>query len=1021
MALHDTCIRRPVFATMLTLALVVLGIFAYRELGVDLFPKIDMPTIVVSTALPGAGPEEIEAQVTKPIEEAVNTVSGIDELRSTSFEGLSQVVIVFTLEKSGDAASQEIRDKVSRILADLPEGTQQPVIEKFDPDAQPIMTISVFGDMPIREVTELARKRIKEVLDTVNGVGQVKLVGGREREIHVVLDADRMTSYGVTVQDITKTLRLENIEIPGGRVDQGDRELVLRILGRMMTTQEFSELVVAEKNEGLIRIRDIAKVEDTEEEARTFASFDGKTAVSLVVRKQSGENTVEIAKRINEKLSEIKKTLPPGLNAEVIRDQSQFIEESIHEVDTHLILGGLLAALTVLLFLRSWRPTIIAGVAIPVSLVATFTILRLMNFTLNNLTLMGLTVAVGLVIDDALVILENIFRHIEEKGSEPIKASHEATSEIGLAVTTTTLSLSVIFLSIAYMKGIMGRFLTSYGLTVAAAVMISLFVSFTLTPMLCSRFLKKPKEGKGSHDSKFDAFIQNGYLRVLKWAMAHRKIVIAISVLVAFSVLPIFAFKLVGVEFLPQDDQSEFEVTITAPEGFTVTRSYRLLQELESKMKSLPEISHILSSIGEGEGAAPNALRIYLKLTSLKERKISQFEIMKMARKIMENYPELRTSVQEVKPMSGGGFKSQLFNLTIRGPELERLKEYVEKILEIMHKHSELVDIDSTLNFGKPELRVKIDRDRAADLGVSARDIADALRLLVGGDLKITSFREGDEVYDVKVRARQEERDRLAAIGNLRIPGRNGTMIPLVSIARIDETTGPTQIDRYNRQKQVTLLANLQPGATLGDVVSKVRTDVETLKLPSDYQFEFVGMAKIMREMVENFLLAFLLAFIFMYIILAAQFESFVHPITILLTLPLSIPFALITLAFFGMSVNIFSLLGLFMLFGVVKKNAILQVDYTNTLRAQGMNRYDAIIEANRARFRPILMTTVTLVMGMIPLALGRGAGAGSRATMGVAIIGGQSLCLFLTLLLAPVLYSYFDDLEVWFKKKTRA
>lgn len=1016
MALHDVCIRRPVFATMITSVLVVLGIFSYFDLGVDLMPKADIPTCVITTTLPGAGPEEIEAQVTKQIEDAVSTVSGIDELRSNSFEGLSQVVVSFVLEKNGDLAAQEVRDRVARILSQLPEGTQQPIIEKFDPDATPVLELSVFGDMNVRDLTELARRRVKEALDGVFGVGQIQIVGGRDREIHVVLDAPRMAAYNVSIQDITRTLARENVELPGGRVDRGDHELILRTLGRIMAPREFENLVITERDGASIRIRDVATVQDAEEEPRTFSSFDGRVAVSLVIRKQSGENTVAVVKRVREKLNEIRAGLPPGVKVEEVRDLSVFIEQSLHEVTIHLLLGGLLAALTVLFFMRSWRSTLIAGIAIPVSLIATFTLMRLMGFTLNNLTLMGLTLSVGIVIDDALVVLENIFRHIEEKGSPPVRAAHEATSEISLAVMATTLSLVVIFLSIGFMRGIVGRFLSSFGLTVAFAIMVSLFISFTLTPMLCSLFLKKPKAGHGSHDGRITNAIERGYLRLLHWAMAHRKTVVFFSVMVAVMTVPLL--MIVSKEFVPSDDQNEFEIAILAPEGYTLERSHRLIQELEARVRTLPEVRHILCKIGAGEGSSTNSLSLYVKLSDLKERSIGQVEVMSLARRILKDYPELRSSVQEVKSMGGGGMKSQPFNLSIRGPDLVKLGDIVRRVLAAMHKRAELVDIDSSLSFGKPELRVKIDRDRAADLGVSVRDIADAMRLFVGGDLKITGYREGDEVYDVKVRARAEDRGRLAAISDLRIPSRNGMLVPLSALATLEEATGPTQIDRYNRQRQVTLYANIAPGKVLGDAVTGVEQDVKAMNLPSEYIYKFVGFAKIMADTFGSFKIAFFLSFIFMYMILASQFESFLHPITILLSLPLAIPFALVTLVMAHMSLNLYSILGLFMLFGVVKKNAILQIDYTNTLRERGMARYDAIIEANRARLRPILMTTITLVMGMVPLAMGRGAGAGARSTMGVAIIGGQALSLLITLILTPVAYSYFDDLTAWLKRR---
>ena len=1019
MALYDTCIRRPVFATMLTVALVVLGLFSFLDLGLDLFPKIDLPTITINTSFPGAAPEEVEAQITKPIEEAVNTISNIDELRSTSFEGFSQVIVVFKLDKNADIASQEVRDRIARVQGLMPEGVQPPVVQKFDPDAAPVVSIAVAGDLPLRTITELARKRVKEPLESVNGVGAVEITGGREREIRLVLDADRLAAFNVPVQDVVSALRRENVEIPGGKVEQRDRQLVLRTVGRIVKPEEFGGIVVARRGEGAtqseIRVSDIGRVEDSEEEARSAARYDGRTSVMVVVRKQSGQNTVEVVKRIQERLEELRPSLPPGLNAEIVRNQADFIINSIHEVYIHLILGGLLASLTTYFFMRDWRSTLIAGVAIPVSIIATFTLMRALGFTLNNMTLLGLTIAVGIVIDDALVVLENIFRHIDEEHQKPFDAALKGTREISLAVTATTFSLVVIFLPIGFMGGIVGRFLSSFGLTVACAIMVSLLVSFTLTPMLCARMLRRSPKGS-AHDSHLNMAISNAYMKMLRWSMAHRVWVVVIALLVVVSTIP--AGMAVGKDFFPPDDQGEFEIVVSGPEGWSLERSLKLVDELEAQVRAFPEVAHILSSVGEGDASSPSDMKLYVRMTPLEKRKITQFEVMAMARQLLKAHPELRGAVQYVGAISGGGFRQQIINLNLHGPDLSRLAEFTSKLIDAMKRIPGLVDIDSTLKLGKPELRVRIDRMRAADLGVSVRDIADALRFLVGGDLKVTEYREGDEVYDVKIRAEEKNRTLASDIANIRVPSRSGVVVPLSSFATIEEATGPTQIDRQNRQRQVTLLANTAPGVTLGDAVSKIQETARGMELPPGYSYEFTGRAKTMAESFRNFALAFALSFIFMYMILAAQFESFIHPITIMLALPLCIPFALISLIAGGMSLNIYSILGLFMLFGVVKKNGILQIDYTNTLRARGMERHEAILEANRARIRPILMTTITLVLGMVPLALGRGSGSASRATMAIAIIGGQTLSLLISLLVTPVAYSYFDDFTQWMKRK---
>ncbi|MBI4550669.1 MAG: efflux RND transporter permease subunit, partial [Candidatus Latescibacteria bacterium] len=664
MFLADVSIKRPVFATMMILALVVIGVFAFQSLGLDLFPKVDFPTVTITTTLRGTSPEEMETQVTKPIEEAVNTISGIDELRSQTFEGVSQVIVSFVLEKPVDTAAQEVRDRVSRVLARLPQGTDPPVIEKIDPDAAPVMSISVSGPLPLRDLTYLARKRIKEPLESVNGVGAINVVGGREREIHVWLDPDKLTAYGLSVSRVRDALRNQNVEVPGGRVDQGNRELILRTVGRVEAVEGFRSLVVATIKGVPVRITDIATVEDSEQEARSLSRLDGKNSVSLIVQKQSGTNTVDVVKLVRQRLDAVTRQLPDGTKAEIIRDQSRFIEASVHTVEEHLIFGAILASLVVFLFIRDWRSTLIVSLAIPTSIISTFAVMKYLGFTLNNMTLLGLTVSVGIVIDDAIVVLENIFRHIEEKGESPMRAASTATQEIGLAVMATTLSLVIIFLPVAFMTGIVGRFLNSYGLTVAFAVMVSLFVSFTLTPMLSSRFLKIAGHGDvrtngahGSKESRFYRVLDRGYTRLLTAALRRRWAVIVASVACIVAIPVVMRF--VGFDFFPPDDQDEFQITIKAPEGFSLAQTNHVVQQIETDIRTLPGVTRLLTSIGEGQGAGVNDALIYvgltplrhrnwktLFLTSIGERDISQFTIMADARTLLMRYPELRTSVQ---------------------------------------------------------------------------------------------------------------------------------------------------------------------------------------------------------------------------------------------------------------------------------------------------------------------------------------------------------------------------------------
>ena len=1013
MKISEICVRRPVFATMLVGLLVVVGIASWKGLGVDLFPNIDIPIVTVTTTLAGASPEEIETTITKPIEEAVNTVSGIDELRSTSREGVSAVVIRFLLEKKGEEAAQDVRDRVATIIKNLPEGTDPPVIVKFDIDAAPVMTIAVSGSRDMREITKIADDQVKQVLETVNGVGAVSIVGGRKRAVNVYVNPSRMEAFGLSVPQVKAALQAQNLEIPGGRVETGTRELVLRTMGRMPSVEDFQQLIVANIGGRPIMVRDIGWVENGEEEARSLARFDGHPSVNLVIQKQSGTNTIEVIRKVKDRLALLGKTLPADIRIDPIRDQSVFILRSIREVQTHLLLGALLTSLVVLLFMRDWRTTLIASVAIPASIVATFTIIRAFGFTLNNITLLALTLSVGIVIDDAIVVLENIFRHVEEKGSPPRVAAVEATGEIGLAVSATTLSLVVIFLPVAFMAGTVGRFFHSYGITVAFAILFSWFVSFTLTPMLSSRFLKVQRAGEhgGKASSKENWFARTTtgtYLAILRWSLAHRWVVGLVALAVVLSTVPLIG--LVGKDFIPFDDQSEFEIYIQMPEGYSLEAADAVFREVEADVRKVRGVKHLLAQIGDVAEGDVTQGTIYVRTLNIDERKFSQFDIMKDVRQAMAKYPALRPSVQNISALGrGGGIRATPLTFFLRGPDLTKLQEYGDRIVAEMRKIKGMVDVDTSLSNRKPEVRVYVDRKKASDLGVQVQNVASSLNVFVGGE-KVSKYREGADQYDVWLRADLPYRSSIPEVSNLPVPSSKLGKVRIRDVAGLSPEMGPAQIDRATRQRQVTISANLD-GLPLGAASEHVRNIVDRMDLPADYQIEFFGRAKTMQETLSSFLVALLLSIIFMYMVLAAQFESFLHPVSIMLALPISIPFALLSLVVLQESLNIYSILGLFLLFGIVKKNGILQVDYSNTLRATGMPRDQAILEANAARLRPILMTTITLIAAMVPIALGKGPGAASRASMAKVIIGGQALSLLLSLVLTPVAYSFFDDL----------
>jgi HAE1 family hydrophobic/amphiphilic exporter-1 len=1015
MTISDVCINRPVFTWVLVAIPVVLGAFAYNRLGVDQFPNVDFPVCTITTVLPGAGVEEMETTVTKPIEDVINTVSGVDELRSTTQEGISVVTVQFQLEKNGDVGAQEVRDKVSSILSNLPNGTETPIVNRFETDSMPVMTIAVSGRRDLREVTEVARKQIKERLETVSGVGAVNLVGGRTRSMNITLDTNKLVAYNLSVDDVRTAITRQNIEEPGGRIDQGPRELVVRTLGRLNTAAEFDKLIITSRGGYPVRIRDVGKAEDSYEEPRSNARLDGNGAVSLVIQKQSGTNTVRVAAAIKERLDEIRASLAPDIETIVIKDQSRFIVKSIEEVKFHLLLAAVLVSATILLFIRDWRTTVIATLAIPTSIIPTFLFMMLMGFTLNNITMLGLILAIGIVIDDAVVVHENIFRHMEEHGLDGMEAARIGTREIALPVLATSLSLVVIFVPIAFMGGIVGRFFSSFGLTVAFSVLMSLFVSFTLTPMLCSRFLKldHAEGGKAGSKSGFVYRLVDGsYGWLLKWSLRLKPLVVLLTIGVVLSTGAIA--KIMGVELIPRDDQSEYEVSIITPEGFTLERTDKILTEIEGRLRGLKGTDHIFTTVGEvnggrtvkGEGDVTRGT-IYVQMPDITTRDYGQFEVQTQARAILAEYPDLRASVNDVSSFQGGR-RPQIFQVNMAGPDLNKLSVYADELKDKLGKMGGINDLDTTLSLRKPEIQVKIDRDAASDLGIPVGTITNTLRILVGG-LPISKFKEGDEQYDVWLRASLPFRDSARDIYDMRLPSNNSGLVPLSSVAEVTEERGPTEIERYGRQRIVTVLGN-PDGIPLNTAVQRTQEILDDMKLPPGYAPVFSGQAKTLAETGMFAMIALALSFIFMYLILAAQFESWTQPIAILMSLPVTLPFGLLSMVLFRSPMDIYAMFGLFMLIGIVKKNGILQVDATNQLRAGGMARNAAIMEANHTRLRPILMTTVMLVAAMVPIALGRGPGAGARASMAKVIIGGQSLSLVLALLVTPVFYVYLDQ-----------
>lgn len=1023
--LAEVCVRRPVFAAMLILSLTVVGAVCFFLLGLDRFPNVDLPIVTVTTANPGASPTEIEREITERIEASVNTVSGIEELRSVSSEGISNIVVQFQLGRSVDAAAAEVRQKVDQVLNDLPRTAEKPVVQKINSDTADVLLYAVTSPRELVALTELVDKQIADRLSSVNGVGKVSIYGGRKREVQILADLNQLRAYGLSVSDVAKALRAQNFELPGGTIDQGRQSLTVKTMGKVQRVEDFERLVVAQSRGYAVRIGDVAQVRDSGKEAKSIVRQNGEPAVVLAIAKQSGINTVMVIDAVEERLEEVQANLPPDLKLTKVRDQSEFIRASLSSIEEHLVVGAILASIVVFVFLGNLRSTVIAALAIPTSIIASFALMAALGYTLNLMTMLALTLMVGIVIDDAIVVLENIVKVMEERGLTAEQAAIEGTREIGLAVTATTLSLLAVFVPIGFMGGIVGKFMSSFGLTSAAAIAVSLLVSFTLTPSLAARWLRHTAGAESSKDSRLNRWLDGAYTKLLVWSMAHRGLVVMICLLVVASTVPLG--MLTGFQFIAQDDESEYEVSVRLPEGASLAATESVMENMARLIRQdVPGVQSTLSIPGFNALEKGNQGSIVVRLVPPKEREFDQKTLVAMTREKIQIYPkEIYTSVQPVDPFSGGEKNAEI-QFILRGPDLEKLGEFSARVLEMMKKDKTLADSDRSLLPGKPELRLIVDRERAADLGVNLEDVAGAVNTLFSGEVTGT-YSEGKNLYNIRLKARLSERGDISRLNEVLVPrnvpgdsmGRG--MVPLSQLVKVEKAAGPGSVDRLNRQRQVTLYANLAPGASQSDAVAAIRAAVAKLGMPPGYSEALSGNAKELEKTGYYFLLAVGLTFAFMYMVLAAQFESLIHPVTILLTLPLSVPFALLSSYLAGQPLNIFSMLGILLLFGVVKKNAILQIDHTNQLRSQGMPRYDAIIAANRNRLRPILMTTIALVAGMIPLVIGTGQGAETNRSIGLLVFGGQSMCLLLTLLAVPVFYSLFEDLNGWLAKRWAA
>ena len=1035
-SLADVCIGRPVFAVMLIAAMVVVGSVAFTKLGVDRLPSIDLPTVNVRTTLPGASPEEVESQVSRIIEEAVNTVEGIEELRSISGSGSSIIIATFSLNRNIDTAAQDVRDRVATVLRRLPSEVEPPVISKFDNDSSPVLTIALSGETSIRDLTEIADKVIRPRLERSSGVGQVQIVGGLERTINIDVDAERLASLGIPITAVREAIVRQNADIPGGNVTGTDTEQVLRTMGRIQTPDGFNDVIVAVVNGTPIQLRDVATIVDGNREQRTSSRLDGRNAVSLEIRRQSGANSVAVIEGIKRELESVTPLIPAGARLDVIRDQSTYIYAALHEIEIHLVLGAVLASLVVLAFMRSWRSTLIAGIAIPASVVSTFGVMWAMDFTLNSVTMLSLVLMVGIVIDDAIVVLENIYKLVEERHLTPMQAASKGTAEIALAVLATTLSLVVIFVPVSFMSSISGRFLYQFGVTAAVAVLVSLLISFTLTPMMASRMLK-PGASAGTHGVAsrrgFYAHLDRNYERWLRWCVRHRFLTLIAAALIVATSVPLYG--MLRQDYIPSDvDEAEFNINVLGPEGVSFEAFDEATREIEDKIRQNPAVTTVLSSVGGSFLGQVNRAEIYVRIHPHADRVLSisrlwretlrgqplqafrgnysQSDVMQQLRRELRGYPDLRVSVRPFAAFNIGGGNFDI-DLAIRGPELAKLAEYTETLRLKSRELGGLPDMDTTLKLDTPELQVQIDRQRAADLGVSPRDIGTALRLLVGGDDEVSRYRDPNtnEDYDVQLRLARSDRDDPSSLPRLLVasaqPGIG--VVELRSIADLQPTRNAARIDRLDRQRAANVRGSVGPGFALADRLTAMRAEIDALNMPEEYTVRTLGRGRELERTFTEFLLAFALSIMFMYMILAANYESYLHPLTILLSLPLSIPFAFLSLWAAGESLNLYSALGILVLFGIVKKNSILQVDHINALRREGVPIEEAVIRGGRDRLRPILMTTLALVGGMLPLAVGTGPGAEERRAVAVVVIGGQMLSLVVTLLVTPVAHLVLD------------
>jgi multidrug efflux pump len=1006
MKLSDTAIRRPVLASMLSVALVLFGVLGYRELSVREFPDVDPPIISVSTTLRGANPRVMESAVTDVLEEELSSVEGLRTMTSSSSEQSSNITLEFQLDRDVEAAAQDVRDKVSRVRGRLPEEIEEPVVSKQDADARPVMFISLTSEThDLMQLTDLANRIVKKRLQTIPGVARADLRGERRYSMRVWLSANALASRGLTVQDAMEAIRSRNVEVPAGRIESSRREFTVRSLGELKTPAEFSDLVINAQGNQIVRLRDVGTVELGPENDRSVFRTNGRPSIGVTIQRQSKANLVEIANHVRAAIPEVQEMLPAGVRAELGYDQSVFVIRSIKEAQETLVIAAGLVVLIIFLFLRNFRATIIPGLAIPASIIGTFAIMAALGFSINNLTLLALTLAIGIVVDDAIIVLENAYRHQEELGKSPEQAAIDGSDEIGFAVIATTIALIAVFTPLAFLKGATGRLFNEFGIAVAGSVLISGFVALTLTPMLCAKILRVPK----SHGRLFQALeagfdgLANGYKRLLGAAVRHRGVVVVAVLLITIGAG--FTFTTLKREFVPSEDRGSFQVSIIAPEGSTIAYTDQYQRMAERIMLDTPEITMFNSVVGRGNQV--NGGYLFTRLKDWSDRDRTAQDIIKDIQPKLSQIPGVMAFANN--PPAFGGF-GQPVQFVVRHPDFDQLAQAMDTLVKRARQIPGVINVDSDMRINKPELTVSFDRNRAEDLGVPVRDVATALQALLGGQ-RASTFTRDNELYDVIVQLSPEARATPSDMAGIQLRGRSGQLVQLDAIARVNEGAGPRQLSHYDRVRSSTLSASVAPGFTLGEVIDSLRA-LGNEVLPSGSSVRLSGESRELEESGGALYFAFILALGVVFMVLASQFESMVHPFTVLLAVPLAVSGAIFTLKLTGSTLNLYSQIGMILLIGLVAKNSILLVEYSNQLRERGMSAYDAVLESGRIRLRPILMTSVATIMGALPIALGLGAGSMSRKPLGYAIVGGVLFSTVLTLFLVPVAYVLLDRLQ---------